>query len=235
MRPTHGPARRCPPFIRMVGSLLFGAFATIAVAWTSVVFASWKNMWRPLGWTPTAKAIPWMWSPPPDWSPPTHEFVTRAPGCENTDVSHLAAIMDDDAHSQVEIMVQRRRRAGWPLLALESRDQFPTSRPWQPRYFTSRTWFNSWAQGLGATDPDGAYIVLPLVPRVPHFIISTLFYAALPQVSLAAIRRGRRAVRLRADRCPTCGYAVSNLPTCPECGAALQASAAHRVNNPSNL
>jgi DNA-directed RNA polymerase subunit RPC12/RpoP len=67
--------------------------------------------------------------------------------------------------------------------------------------------------------------LIPLEPIWPGFAINTIFYAALLWVLWVAPGKIRRFVRVRAHRCPACGYRIAEGvgPNCSECGAQLPA------------
>jgi hypothetical protein len=65
--------------------------------------------------------------------------------------------------------------------------------------------------------PPHAIRLLPIDPVFPGFLLNTLIYAALPAAVMTASHL-RASRRRRQSRCPACGYPLTGLPTCPECG-----------------
>jgi len=65
---------------------------------------------------------------------------------------------------------------------------------------------------------------LPIRPLWPGLAWNTLIFAAawylLGSATLFAARRLRRTLRIRAGKCPACGYSLAGVTTnrCPECG-----------------
>jgi hypothetical protein len=59
---------------------------------------------------------------------------------------------------------------------------------------------------------------LPLRPLWIPFALNTLLFAGAIHGTLALIAELRRRHRRRRGRCPSCGYALGGLATCPECG-----------------
>ncbi len=58
----------------------------------------------------------------------------------------------------------------------------------------------------------------PIRPLWPGFLINTLFYAAVLYTLLVTKRSLTYSRRYLKHRCPTCGYDLKGLTTCPECG-----------------
>lgn len=59
---------------------------------------------------------------------------------------------------------------------------------------------------------------LPAHPVFPGFLLNTLLYATLAGTLIQAPFILRRRARIKSGLCPTCGYALAQLPLCPECG-----------------
>jgi len=59
---------------------------------------------------------------------------------------------------------------------------------------------------------------LPIRPLWRGFLINTLFYAAILYTLLVTKRSLTYSRRYIKHRCPTCGYDLKGLSTCPECG-----------------
>lgn len=64
----------------------------------------------------------------------------------------------------------------------------------------------------------GSWLVVPLRPLWPGFAINTAFYASLSWILLFAPFALRSLWRSRRGRCRGCGYELSDLVACPECG-----------------
>jgi DNA-directed RNA polymerase subunit RPC12/RpoP len=105
-------------------------------------------------------------------------------------------------------------RAGWPMPCV--------------RYVGITAHQTSLADPIVPSDVLGKHlelpVPLPIVPVWPGLAWNTLIYATtwllLGWSTLFGARRLRRTLRLRAIRCPACGYSLAGATTnrCPECG-----------------
>ena len=116
-------------------------------------------------------------------------------------LARRALILRDESASGVE------RAFGWPLPAAYWRhdaDGTPTGGA-QLR--------------LPGDDPWGkGDRFLPTLPIWRGLILNTVLYAGAWWLLFAVPRHLRRVGRRRRGVCPTCGYAIADLPRCPECG-----------------
>jgi hypothetical protein len=116
-----------------------------------------------------------------------------------------------------------RAQAGWPMVSLEGER-------WYPRLvecFTGLPGSLIAAQGRPAAHSANFLVrqvyrpaMLPLRPVLPGFAVNALLYAAVVLALVAAPAALRRRLRVRAGRCPACGYPASPSPACSECGRA---------------
>jgi len=115
-----------------------------------------------------------------------------------------------------------RHDAGWPMPSLRS--EFEWSRS-SAGPIASQTFEDAgWASGLPIPRDWGAWRYarrLPVRPLWAGFAVNTVLFAAILALPLAAMALTRRVRRVRAGRCPRCGYDVSGLIACPECGGEL--------------
>lgn len=72
--------------------------------------------------------------------------------------------------------------------------------------------------GIRITIPSVGPRDFPIRPLWPGFLISTLFYAAILYTLLVTKRSLTYSRRYLKHRCPTCGYDLKGLTSCPECG-----------------
>ncbi len=115
-------------------------------------------------------------------------------------------------------------RYGWPSRATTRRSWFVVA-PDEIDYLDERALqefvdrhhpkWPIWDKGIESIQNR---IRLPLRPVWPGFAVNTLFYASVAWVALTAPGSVRRWRRTRRGRCPACGYDMSRLNTCPECG-----------------
>ena len=69
----------------------------------------------------------------------------------------------------------------------------------------------------GSSAKAAHFRAIPFWPIVPGFLANTAIYSAGWATLLIGARLVRRALRVRARRCPRCGYRDA-LASCPECG-----------------
>ncbi|MBX3357862.1 MAG: hypothetical protein KF745_05490 [Phycisphaeraceae bacterium] len=118
-----------------------------------------------------------------------------------------------------------RMQVGIPFVAMEARGfdglnspELPRA-PWKSasrlRESISGVFVHTTVNGR----PDAR--LLPVRPLWPGFALNSAIYAAAAFALLTAAARLNTALRRRrAGHCATCGYAVNELPQCPECGTA---------------
>ncbi len=208
---------------RVILCLAVGVVATYASAWLS--FATSQSLTLIANPQKAGKAE-WMFVAPEGTPEPIGSGVTTITGAEfryeqwNDDGLVFVPI----APSMPErMLVANRHRYGWPTLAIETRhwdaylDTALGIRDEDPRYELS-VFSTGVRVGSG---PRRA----PLRPVWPGFLINTLLYAGAAWLLLALpegwrIARGRSVwQRRRRGLCPACGYDLSGLTACPECGA----------------
>lgn len=136
---------------------------------------------------------------------------------------HRTAVSND-------VLVQHR--FGWPA---RSAHRFTMQDdPWSNDYFDSGSQIStrqpsfSNLDGLrgGYTIPEVAWLpsgTIPLLPIWHGLVINTLVFGGMLWLGLGAISEGRRWQRGRMGQCPRCGYEITNILTCPECGASREA------------
>lgn len=110
------------------------------------------------------------------------------------------------------------RRSGWPCRALALWDGWTDSSlsivnlelglmrtgvAWPKRWPTAK---------IGEDDR------LPIFPLWPGFAINTLFYGGLAWATMAGVSYLKHRRRAKPGMCVACGYPVSGLNVCPECG-----------------
>jgi len=126
-----------------------------------------------------------------------------------------------------------RLASGWPFPAMEYRVIYGTNTP-PPGLLTTQIGWNAnggpWLLD-GVRPPQTLraqpWRFLPLRPRALGFAANTGLVAGLVWCAAFGWRDARRLVRSRRERCLRCGYPVSGLARCPECGT--EAASAARV------
>jgi hypothetical protein len=213
---ARSPQRRV---LRISLLLSLGLLLNVGIAWWCVGTAGWRGRWSAPAFDPNAP-MRWLWPSHPDPGPPNSRWDSRSFGGHLVEVASMVPLSEVDDERLMAGATQRSYRAGWPLLALQTRDQYPPRHAWNPRFLTPDIWINSWEQGLGITgNIRHGQITLPLLPRWPGFAVNTLLYATVAWLLAATIATGRRSLRARRGRCRQCGYLLNGFAQCPECGA----------------
>ncbi|MCC6676791.1 MAG: hypothetical protein IT436_06570 [Phycisphaerales bacterium] len=112
---------------------------------------------------------------------------------------------------------------GWPMPALgcewtyDSNQMFrwpPPTQPWLPLSGGIAL------KSTTASNDPSTFRALPYLPIWPGLLADTAFYAILISLAVFTVGRVRGFLRLRRNRCPSCGYSLAGLttPGCPECG-----------------
>jgi hypothetical protein len=102
---------------------------------------------------------------------------------------------------------------GWPVPFLAERKIVFDSGSAVYQGAIGRQWLPSWM--------NGAYTQsVPLTPVLPQSFGASAFYAIPVYATLTLLRIGRRSLRRRRGKCPSCGYNLAGLESgaCPECG-----------------
>ena len=186
--------------------MVAGALANVLVAWS---LAHWYFPLSRLAGAGAPPAVPlvtphpWRVAVPSDWpAEPTSHSVTRRSWCGFYNQS--ATTQGDGKYGIDEF------RFGLPMQALSG------VRLWSTPLGAATT--IDWAS---AFPPGGGGIPLPTRPLWGGFVVNTLFFAILIWLSFFTVAQLRRRLRLRSNKCPSCGYPLGQAPKCTECGAPL--------------
>lgn len=93
---------------------------------------------------------------------------------------------------------------GWPFAAFET------------------TLAESDAIVLWRTSEGRPALLVPYTPRPVGFVADTMIFGSVWAVPLAVVPSIRRASRRAAHRCERCGYDITGVQVCPECGARIR-------------
>jgi hypothetical protein len=106
-----------------------------------------------------------------------------------------------DSHQSMKVV-----QSGWPIPCLQSETLITNRQDW-----------------IGTEVETGGGV--PLRPLALGMVANTLMYSV--PLALLALAPGaiRSLLFSRKGKCPKCGYAVLDLPVCPECGAAGRGAA----------
>jgi hypothetical protein len=208
------------------GWLLFGAAATVGVAWgcqLAFVDRGLSSVFAPgLGMTSGGRegpvvVAPWQVARPPGWSIPVVGNWWRSAWRDTFVSSRWVSGKDFMNAVGYETHLPQD---GFPLWALWGRLDVTRGTgpdPWPAEIRGTGLWCPT-ASAAGTYD-----LALPLIPLWPGFAADTLLYAAAGFGSYRAFRAVHGWLRRRRGRCAACGYDRAGLPPsspCAECGAA---------------
>jgi len=194
--------------------LLAGAVVNVGVAWGAILVE--QGLGGPGSPTrPLPAPRDWPFAVPDGWPAPTRAFGARriSQSSQQFDTMPLqpTTIAASPPPRPSDIKYATSRSAGLPF-----------------RSMTERLWIDSGggtARRIGAlrvgANAIGGDRTLPWRPLLPGFAANTALYAALAYAPFGFVG-WRRARRRSRDRCPSCGYAITDLPTCPECGETIR-------------
>lgn len=236
--PTPRPNRESSDVLTLtprgwVSIFLGGVALTVLTAWLLPVAislnppaANYSNVARPL--QPWPDAVPATWPSQCDYAQSTDSGVNQRTIASSGQPSATTTYYELNVH-----------RVGFPMRALARSECAtrgltpPGITPPPPTIMTFSTGptartviFNGniynfsrgpWHDGLGLNDPRIPKF-LPIRPLWPGFLINTLFYTAVLYTLLVTKRSFTYSRRYLKHHCPTCGYDLKGLTTCPECG-----------------
>lgn len=239
--PAPTPRRRGARALRALAWLALGAAVSVVSAWTGVLFRVYVDL-ALYGESWELVDRHWPIPVPADWPPPYVTERSTGPAYERLTTTALrtpeGVTVTPAGMLPAEHFHAFRRRSGWPLLCMESRfaersEQTPAGGVRTLDLLTGKavsdrgqsvSWLSMWDRGVAppftARMAGGGTVrfTLPVKPLWPEFALNSAAWGA----GLWALVVGRRRVieRVRASKglCPGCGYEVSDLEACPECG-----------------
>jgi hypothetical protein len=205
--------------------LLLGAIVNVAVAWSSLAWASVNTFDRKIVTLKQQGAYGAFVSHQPCWQ----QFIfwsdvalriDNAPASKDvpqwawTFQPKINNIERGDLYQVVEAR-------GWPSLSMKCSYQ----------EIRQTDIGNTAISVLGGVMPKsligsfniGQELIVPVLPLWPSFAINTIFYAAMLWLLWIAPGPIRRFIRIKRHRCPACAYQIApgTGPVCSECGAVL--------------
>ncbi len=217
----------------LLALLFLGALLTTANAWLCAYRGCFPHF--PIGLRPSQRdSVHRSWTERPEWPSyapsrwtdrvPAGYSVTTTPTCTSREWMWTSRGADDIGPiAGTEVLSVTELRAGWPLRSLdtsEAREAVVNNGRPPP---LDLGW---WRKGLDLPESwslgERVSRRLPLRPVWPGFGVNTLVYGGATWVMLLAVQQGNRLRRASHAQCPTCGYPVVGLQTCPECGSAIQ-------------
>ncbi len=193
---------------RIAIALVLGAIINVLVAWAfDRIYSS-----NSVPWTTTGLA--WPIDVPAGWPSAPMQGGTRY-GFGATWMQLIS--MPTIARAHLTYCVNGVQ-IGWPWPALakyaaeittdltmtrEDLGTFRSGMPWPKRWPTAK---------IGQEDR------LPIFPLWPGFAINTLFYGTFAWAMMAGVSYFKHRRRAKPGMCVACGYPVSGLNVCPECG-----------------
>ncbi len=122
---------------------------------------------------------------------------------------------------------------GWPMFAFRaSREmRFPNRWPGSNQYSARRIIQPEWYGALDLSAISGSSasrspVVLPYQPLPVGLATNTLLLGGITASVYYGFGFARRTLRVRAGRCPACGYPRGTSPVCTECGERLASPSA---------
>ncbi len=221
-----GPRRKSFELRRCVTALALGAATTILVAWSCAALAElpWNAQpaegitrieppyWTLSYWKGSSAAGVLSYHggfAPPN---PSSTNVVVGPSWSRTS-SHPKDDTADAFAAKEGYRTQFEDARGWPFVALVA------------KYDSTNMGLNAWTIRAGLQIPgrQGVYNMpkaLGLRPAWRGLAADSVGFGAAWFAALSLIAWRRRARRIRNGRCAACGYPVSGLGICPECGEA---------------
>ncbi len=195
----------------VLAHLAAGATVTVLVSWAIAIWLPMPHHSRYVASTTLPKSMHMV---PLDWPPPIIAARARAVGRAETQ----AQFDDSDVPWQDARCMVRHAQQGWPFLAMENwfLIEMPKLRPGQTVWENGIPIPLSFPRFMPENTPY--FGNLPIRPDLPGFLFNCLFYGGLLFAARAIAQRLRRAIRRRRGQCAACGYDITNLMTCPECG-----------------
>lgn len=203
--------------------LAIGAVTTIAIAWYIAARGSLVTYTGQYTHAATPADIPWLLRD--DW--PTPEQVRVMPGTQRgyelRGVDCIAAGHEGDKEGG-RVLTLWSSRFGWPMHALQ---RFELSS------FGGNADVTRASEALAREFPNrgslplptkliqpatGGATTLPAWPLWLGFAVDTTLYALLAAAIISAPAVLRRRAWRKAGKCTGCGYEITDLQTCPECG-----------------
>ncbi len=242
-QPNKKP-RRTKHWLTLIATfLVLGTLVNIAVAWqmyrshtgTTTLLDSKDS-------APSTQPICWPSIVPTDWPPPQTRTHISGGGFRGEIITHAEPLEPPSPQPMIstpfppwpKTRLSHTHSAfqwGWPMRSVVSADATTRSLsasfgPINPqelwRYSNSNdqfVWFHTGIKppAILSISPSER---LPIRPLPLGFTLNTIFYAILlylPLFTFTTLKRHRRKFR---GLCTTCGYNLTGLTTCPECGQA---------------
>jgi len=142
----------------------------------------------------------------------------------------MAFVISSGVHRKCSIL---ELRAGWPFRSLFIASAVETENTLDGATYTRETvwdlhensgFFGTLAKGIATPKmimdrrPGAVFDHLPIAPIVTGFTANTLLYSLLFVCPWAYWKSSRLSRRRSRGQCLTCGYNLTGLTTCPECG-----------------
>lgn len=189
--------------------ILVGVITNVGIAWLCG-FLVW-------GWT-TGSGVAcdaWPVSAPPGWPRPNVCYTDTGVGVTVESASaYLRDLWDNRADRAYWIS---RFSYGVPMRSMESR-QRTIVRATLPNYDCPDGVLERGIPLSGSGPRGELRRRLALMPRPLGFVVNTIIYSLLFGVIVYAPRTLKKGLRKRCNRCVNCGYPMSTLTQCPECG-----------------
>lgn len=195
---------------RSILLLTTGFVFTIAACWAPMFYV-YKQQYN----TIYVKTDTWVFDVPATWPPSPDSGVIQS---DSRFVSFRQ--QGNRLYSLDHEYVVGELRSGWPLKAMTARfAHYYSTRG----LVVNRENIGTLARGISVSGSDHTWLPrLPLLPRPFPFLVNTFVYAITSGVvwlsATHALQQTRSWLRIRRGLCRKCGYDLTGLETCPECG-----------------
>lgn|GEM_PF-2006894 len=187
-------------------ALCLGLVLNILGAWVGGVI-----QYRGPNSSNTAERLRWPAEPFPDWPPaPTEVEVTRQLTVTHWFAQHIELWPDSDAEGLYRIIFADEWGAPFRVFRKRSVSMGPIGKM---GYIYPLPW---WQQGVRIGQ---SRYVIPVEPRPVGLILGSVFWGVIVLLAQVAYTAAARTRRQRRGLCIRCGYSVSGLDHCPECGS----------------
>ncbi len=202
--------------IRVAAFLILGAIINLFIAWSIglLVSPSWLSS------NYNVEGDGWPSDPPADWPHADRWSTMSGFGFDSRGASaNLKELVEKgNQDSSFTYYHMDFYKYGWPARSVACRRLVTQQGPQVKEFGESPLIRGFEANLFGYHTP---YQRIALRPLLLGFMINTLFYAALASATFCLARTMGRRVRDRKGMCPICGYNLTDLVDCPECGNAV--------------
>ncbi len=202
----------------------FGALATVVECWWIAARGTLHTYVGQYAEPASRWDIPW--AVRSEWPEPAG--LRRMPGTQwgygIVGIDSAASGMPGDGEGERTLTVWRTQ-FGWPMAAMERVELSSTSGGNAEMTRAGEVFKRAFPGSGSVTIPQelawvvtGGSVMLPAIPVLPGFVVSTVMFGGLLAGLLIAPGLIRRRHWVQEGRCGGCGYELKGMGRCPECG-----------------